>query len=321
MPVGPEALANPSLWLDPANDGRHLLRDAPHMRESIPYILSLPEAGLAAFVYTWVNRDHVAGYACAIFGPGVPDGPIVGRMDNVHVDVDSNFDNWRIGDFYLSQDLRMHRSRIEWSTPRASLEMDFEATHPAYGFATDPRGCWDFFADDRLEQGGLARGTITIDGKQISFDTTAHRDHSWGTRDWNICHHWKWLVAQSGSDIALHVFQMFVRGKIELRGFVFKDGKQAEVTDFDCMFEIDGELRQQSLDGTITDALGRKTIFTSTCFAVQPLLPEPGTCLYEGALDMVIDGRKSVGWVEFKWPQADIDHARALAAEGVVFTV
>ncbi len=314
-------LANPAMWLEPANDGRHELRDAPAMRESIPYIVSLPEQGLAAFVYTWVDRQSVAGYACAIFGPALPDGPVVGRMDGVQMQPDDNFDDWRIGDFYLSQDLEMHRARIEWKTDGAALAMDFEATHPAYGFANDPRGCWEFFADDRLEQGGLARGTITVGGKEYPFDATGHRDHSWGARDWEITHHWKWLVAQSGADIALHVFQMFVRGKIELRGFVFKDGQQAEVTGFECDFELDDALRQKTLNGTITDSLGRTTVFTSSCFAVQPLHPEPHTCLYEGALDMVIDGRKSLGWVEFKWPQADIDHSLQLASEGRAYKV
>ena len=54
---------------------------------------------------------------------------------------------------------------------------------------------------------------------------------------------------------------------------------------------------------------------------MQPLHPEPHTCLYEGALDMVIDGRKSLGWVEFKWPQSDIDHSLQLASEGRAYKV
>ena len=107
-------LANPALWLEPANDGRHALRDAPLMRESIPYVLSLPEAGIAAFVYTWVDRQNVAGYACAIYGPGVANGPIVGRMDGVAVGADTNFDNWKVGPFELNQDLKMDKARVRW---------------------------------------------------------------------------------------------------------------------------------------------------------------------------------------------------------------
>lgn len=306
-------LANPKLWLDPSNDGRHTLRDAPLMRESIPYIISLPEENLAAFVYTWVDRNNVAGYACAIFGAALPNGPFVGRVDGFQMTAEDNFDDWKMGDFILRQDLKMDKAYVSWKADGAALEFEFEATHPAYGFANDPRGCWDFFADDRLEQGGTCKGTITIGDRVVAFDTTAHRDHSWGTRDWEMTHHWKWLVAQSGKDIALHVFQMYVRGRIELRGFVFKDNKMSEVTGFECDFELDDELRQKSLNGTITDALGRTTTFTSTCFAVQPLLPEPTTYLYEGALDMVIDNKKSVGWVEFKWPSYEIEHARKIA--------
>ena len=58
-------LANPAMWLEPANDGRHQLRDAPAMRESIPYIVSLPEDGGYA--------DPFDGY----------DGPLLGRFEVV----------------------------------------------------------------------------------------------------------------------------------------------------------------------------------------------------------------------------------------------
>jgi len=307
-------LANPALWLEPANDGRHALRDAPLMRESIPYVLSLPEAGIAAFVYTWVDRQNVAGYACAIYGPGVANGPIVGRLDGVAVAADTNFDNWKVGPFELYQDLKMDKARVRWTVERATLDFEFEAMHPAYGFANDPRGCWQFFADDRLEQSGTARGTITVDGKVTAFDTTAHRDHSWGTRDWERPAHWKWLVTQAGPDAAVHVFQMFVRGKVELRGYVFKEGRMSEVTGFDCDFTLDDELRQKTLVCDVHDAIGRTTRIESTCFAVQLLAPEPHIFLYEGALDLTIDGNKGVGWVEFMWRAGEVEHARKIAA-------
>jgi hypothetical protein len=308
-------LANPSLWLEPEHDGRHALRDAPLTRESIPYILSLPEAGIGAFFYTWVDRLNVAGFACAIFGPGVENGPIVARIDGVTVPADQNFDNWSIAGFNLKQDLKLDKATLSWKGERAAVELAFEATHPAYAYGSDPRGCWSFMADNRLEQSGTARGSITIDGRVIPVDTTCHRDHSWGTRDWEYAQHWKWLVTQSGKDAAVHVFQMYQRGRIDLRGYVFKDGRMSEVVGFDCDFELDETLRQKSLAATVTDAIGRKTTIDAKAVAVQLLPPEPSTCLYEAPLSLTIDGKPGVGWVEFMWPAAYVEHAKAIAGK------
>ena len=307
-------LANPNLWLEPEHDGRHALRDAPFTRESIPYILSLPEAGIGAFVYTWVDRQNVAGFACAIFGPGVPNGPIVGRVDGVKVPADQNFDHWTVADFTLKQDLTLDKASFSWKGERASIDLAFEAIHPAYSYASDPRGCWPFMADNRMEQSGTAKGSITIDGRVITVDTTCHRDHSWGTRDWEYAQHWKWLVSQSGTDTSVHVFQMIVRGRVDLRGYVFKDGLMSEVVGFECDFELDDLLRQQWLQGTVTDAIGRKTIIDAKTVAVQLLPPEPTTALYEAPLSLTIDGKPGVGWVEFMWPMAQVERAKALAA-------
>lgn len=61
--------------LDPVNDGRHKLENRPLERESIPYVISLPEHELGAFVYTWVNKDSVAGSVFVVYGPGVGGSP------------------------------------------------------------------------------------------------------------------------------------------------------------------------------------------------------------------------------------------------------
>jgi len=303
-------LANPKLFVDPVHDGRHALRDAPLMRESIPYVLCLPDEKIGAFFYTWVSRDSVAGFACAIFGPGVPGGPIIERIDNIAVPAQQNFNNWKVGRFQMQHDLEMYGARVEWSSEKASVAFNFEAIHPCYGYGNDPRGCPSFLADDRTEQAGRITGTLTLGGKTIKLDTTGHRDHSWGARDWDMAHHWKWLVAQAGPNVAIHVFQIFVRGRIELRGYVYKDNLLSEVTGFDCDFELDRELRQKNLSGMITDALGRKTRFAGDVFGVQLLPPEPQVALYEGAMSIVIDGKPGTGYVEFKWPTSDVEHAK-----------
>src|SRR3546814_1522949 len=61
--------AEPDMDVDVVHDGRHVLPDVAMGRESIPYIVVLPEHRIAFFTYTWVSKDSVAGAALAVFGP------------------------------------------------------------------------------------------------------------------------------------------------------------------------------------------------------------------------------------------------------------
>ena len=79
-------LANPNLSIDAIHDGRHDLGTKPLARESIPYIVVLPDEGIAFFTYTWVTKESVAGSAMAIFGPGVGPAPIQLRLADRPVD-------------------------------------------------------------------------------------------------------------------------------------------------------------------------------------------------------------------------------------------
>src|SRR3546814_18745026 len=72
--------AEPDMEVDVVHDGRHVLPDVAMGRESIPYIVVLPEHRIAFFTYTWVSKDSVAGAALAVFGPGVGDEPIQQRL-------------------------------------------------------------------------------------------------------------------------------------------------------------------------------------------------------------------------------------------------
>ena len=107
-------LSRPDLAIDPVHDNRHALDDVPFARESIPYIVVLPEEGIKAFIYTWVNKESEAGAALAIFGPGVGDEPIQQRLPDRKVPEDMDFSNWQIDSFSLRQDLEFKHADIRW---------------------------------------------------------------------------------------------------------------------------------------------------------------------------------------------------------------
>lgn len=287
--------------LDPVNDGRHRLRDLPLERESIPYVIALPEHGIAAFVYTWVSKDGIAGSALAAYGPGIGDTPVFEAVDGIPMGPDKNFDDWQVGKLHLAQDLKMKTATFKVVTDRVTIEAAYEALHPAYAYSFHPDGCPKFAATDRLEQAGRVRGTITVDGKPLAFDTFCARDHSWGSRDWAGPQHWKWLHAYNGST-QVHFWEIEIGGRTELRGFLNRDGLFAEVAKVEVSFTTDARYHQKTISATVTDSIGRKLQVEGEYFATQIMPPVPTCTLVEGAMRCTIDGVAAVGWTEFMWP-------------------
>lgn len=304
-------LARPGLAVDPANDGRHQLGGEPFARESIPYLVNLPEAGIALFTYTWVDRDSKAGAMLAIFGPGVGPEPIQVRLADRVVPLDMDFSDWTIDGFTMRQDLQFGVADIRWESPEALFELRFEAFHPPYSYGANAGGCPPYAAIDRIEQSGRATGRLTLNGREIAFDTTGHRDHSWGTRDWRAMQHYKWFEGQAGPDVSVHFWQLQALGRTELRGYVFKDGLMAEVTDVAIDWEHDNEFRQIQYDFTLQDEAGRTTSVSVDVFAHYPLIPDPALILNEGAGRALIDGMPGLGWMEVAWPADYLAHIKA----------
>jgi hypothetical protein len=296
--------------LDPVNDGRHALRDLPLERESIPYILTLPEHGIGAFTYTWVTKDNVAGAIAVVFGPAIGEQPIVEAIDGVVMGPGKNFDDWQVGPLHLSQDLKLRRAKLEVKGARVQLDLQFDALHPAYAYGFHEQGCPPYAATNRLEQAGRVRGTLVVDGKSHAFDSTAARDHSWGTRDWDYAQHWKWLHAQAG-DTAVHFWQIHAGGRIDLRGYVSRAGLMAEVVSVDVDFDTDAQYRQSAIRARVRDAAGRTTTLSGRYYGHFPLVPVPSCTLLEGAMSCEIEGQAGVGWTEFMWPTAYLEHLRS----------
>ena len=301
-------LANANLTIDAIHDGRHQLGTKPLGRESIPYIIVLPEEEIALFTYTWVSRDSIAGAAMAIFGPGVGKEPIQQRLADRSVPATMNFDNWAIEGFRLEHDLKFDRAHVHWEHPAATVDFTFEASHPPYAYGSHRKGCPSYAADDRIEQAGRVKGTLQLADRLIPFDATGHRDHSWGTRDWFALQHHEWFVGQVGSELAVHFWHIQALGQSEFRGFVYKDGVMAAVSDVEVSVEFDKEYWQRCYTATVMDEAGRTTVISTQVFAHYALIPDPGFHLRESGGRSTIDGKQGVGWMEIGWPKAYLDH-------------
>lgn len=301
--------------LDPVNDGRHLLRDLPLERESVPYTFVLPDQDLAAFCYTWVNKDNLAGSAFVLFGNGVGGPPIAEAVDGILVPSSMNFDDWKVGTVHLKHDLKFQHAEMRLEGQRAGIHATFDALHAPYAYGFHPDGCPDYAATNRIEQAGRVKGTVRIGERLIPFESLGARDHSWGTRDWQTPQHWKWLHAQAGDDLCVHFWQFQARGKTELRGYVLKDGLLAEADGLHVDFDHDGQFNQKHIELELHDTAGRTTRLVGLHYAHFPLIPGPHTTLNEGAMRCEIDGRPGVGWSEFMWPTEYLRYIRERALQ------
>ena len=311
---GAIAWAEAGMEIDPVNDGRHVLPADSMSRESIPYLAILPDEKIALTTYTWVNGAGEAGAALAIFGPGIADGPIEQRLPDRPVRPDMNFDAWELDDFSMRQDLDFDRAHVRWKADRAVLDFTFEALHPPYAYGSDPRGCPFYCATNRIEQAGRVTGSLQMGDRLIEFDTTGHRDHSWGTRDWTAFQQYEWFVGQAGRDVALHFWRLNALGREEVRGYVLKDGLMSRIVRVANRVCYDDQYWQTGFDALVVDEAGRETRVEGDIFGCYTLVPEPQCSLNESGAAIAIDGKPGVGWMECCWPTAYLDHIRAVPA-------
>ena len=308
-------LTRADLTVDPVNDGRHALDPAnPQDRESIPVLVHLPDEGIAFFAYTWVNHASEAGAVFFLFGPGVGPDPLIFGLPDRAVPRDLDFSDWRIDSFSMRHDLKFGACEIAFANERIKLDLRFEGSHPPYAYSGNAKGCPPYAADDRIEQSGRATGTLEFDGKRIAFDTTGHRDHSRGVRDWQAFQNYRWFQGQAGPDVSVHFWHLNALGLTSLLGYVFKDGVMAEVTDltFDLTF---GEgFRQKQLTAQLIDEAGRTTTVSAEFYAHAPLIPSPDITLTEAPARALIDGKPGVGWLEVAMPTAYLEHIRQFPA-------
>jgi hypothetical protein len=305
------SLFRPGLAVDPAHDGRHQLGDQAIARESSPYMINLPDEGVAGFTYFWVNGHSEAGAVLALFGPGVGDTPITQKLADRPVPRDMDFSDWRIDGFSLKQDLTFRRAEVSWRSDEASLDFVFDAFHPPYAYGANKDGCPSYAAADRIEQSGYMKGRFEIRGRAFDVDALCHRDHSWGTRDWGAFQHYNWFEGQTADGVSVHFWRFIALGQVHLRGYVFKDGLLAEVTGLDLDIAFGDDLWQQRMTAVVTDEAGRTTEVVADFYAHYTLVPDPKLHLREGAARARFDGRPGVGWMEVAWPPAYLEHVAA----------
>ncbi|MCB1668247.1 MAG: hypothetical protein R3E73_10890 [Porticoccaceae bacterium] len=288
--------------LNVKHDNRHKLDGSELARESTAYMIEIPEENIGGFLYTWVNGLGKAGAAVTLFGAGVGDTPIFELCDDIPVPAEMDFYDWHVGGLHKQLKEPLKTASLTFKSERVKVEYHFEANHPAYAYSTHENGCPQWIANDRFEQQGRAHGKVEFDGRTIEFDGYGQRDHSWGTREWAVNQHWKWVHAQAGPNLSLHFWELFALGKSHLCGFVCKEGEMAQVVAVDTDFSCNKGLSPKSVSAKITDSKGRITDLSATAYHAFPFPVHELITLFECPLNLSIDGVDGGGWMEMMWP-------------------
>jgi hypothetical protein len=290
------------------HDNRHALANEPHAREAVVFMLELPEHGIAGFVYPWINAGGRASAAVCLFGPGL-EAPIQERLEEVVVDPAMDFYDWSVGGIEMKIDEPHVSADVRYRGKRVEVDYRFDAIHPVYAFSSHRDGCPQYYADDRTEQHGRARGRIVIDGKEIPFDTFGQRDHSWGARVWGLNQHYKWFHATT-ERAAVHFFEMQSFGQRLIRGYVSKEGRMAEIRSVDYEYMFDANMHHTHFNTVITDTAGRTTEIKAEAFARFQFEVDEKVLLNESPVTVEVDGVSGIGWCEFCWNRDYLAYAK-----------
>lgn len=293
--------------LDPVHFGRHDLGAHYAARESVSYMLQLPDHGLAGFVYTWVNGESRAGAALCLYGPAVGETALFESVDGIVVESDRGFDAWEVGGLSMQH---AERTSARFDGEQAAIQFTFEGTHPPYNYGAHPDGSLPWMADDRYEQSGRWRGTLILRGREIAFNAVSHRDQSWGIRDWGMCQHYRWLQANAGPDISINFTEDSVLGHVNLRGYVYRDGEMAQITGLDVDYELTSQMVHTTLAAVIVDDLGRTTRIRGRTYATMEFAFPPTTTLVVCSDTVEIDGRRGTAQFDLLWSTPYLEYVR-----------
>ncbi|RJP35402.1 MAG: hypothetical protein C4536_00895 [Actinobacteria bacterium] len=180
------------------------------------------------------------------------------------------------------------------TTQRVEVDLEVEGMAPCFNFKdSNPRALAEMVVRERTRLSDLRKvskvssehyeqvmrvsGTIKIGNREISFQGSGHRDHSWGVRDWAAPRLWTWLTCQFGEELAFNLSRVAIASVDIFNGFVCREGVNYPLrrAALETEFEEDG-VTQKRLAFRIEDVGGGSYDVAGKALTVIPLHLESG---------------------------------------------
>jgi hypothetical protein len=302
--------------LEPRDDLRHAIGTGAHARESLFYGVMLPEEGLMVFVYTWVGGDDRAGHLFVV--AGADDERLAFSASDGEPMDGADFGDWTVGGLHVAHADPLRRCELAFAGEDVSFTATFTGLHDAFSYLDNADGCPSTIADDRFEQSCRVTGTLVLGDREIAIDTTGHRDHSWGTRDWDAIQDWKWISGQAPGGTAFNLMVLHLRGDTTHHGYVLRDGRVVPVASARVRGTYDEHWWQNGAEVSILDEDGVTTRAELERFALFRFEAGERIVLHEAGCRGSIDGVPAPIHFECGWDKGYValQERRATATAG-----
>jgi hypothetical protein len=308
MPIR-TAPETPSAGYEPHDDKRHWPAAGGKMRDSLFWQMTMPDEELGFQAYLYLTDRGRVGYNVAVWGPDAE--PLALDLNAGRVADDADLDDFSFGGLQLRQPELRRTAELRYESENVRLQFDYTALHDTFSYRQNPDGLPDWFAINRFEQTGWVKGFLEVGDRRIEWDRIGHRDHSWGTRNWGVPHHWKWFIAYTpdGSRI-VNGWIWIAYGEWGFGGYVVRDGELLPVSHIDHHAEYDDDMTQRRLEAELVDVRGGRTNLVLDRFGLVrlPTNDKMDTIIMEAACRASIDGEEGGGQFETHWPLSYLEH-------------
>ena len=216
----------------------------------------------------------------------------------------------------------MKKWRLTYSDEKFEVDVVLEGRFKPYFYMSDedPKEIIEKYGHmlDKLlrvagnlhyEQGMKVTGTIKIKDKgkiveERQVNSTGHRDHSWGSRDWVLIDGWNWVCCQS-KDFTMNFAKASAFGQYFEHGFISTADAQEKITTVDVVkteygFKGDEKV-PKSTTFKVKTPTRELTIVSNTWHStyISRETDRGKTEVYEQIVHYDMDGKKGVGISEY----------------------
>ncbi|MDF8335678.1 hypothetical protein POM99_20935 [Novosphingobium sp. HBC54] len=185
-----------------------------------------------------IGKSHIMSFCFAADGERY-----LGHRDGKPGDAERWADGQRI-ESHRVEALDNQRMLYSWDDPESSAELEFyECFYAPRDWTEAPPEAVmkDMNTGGHSECSGRVKGTVRIGAKTYKIDALAHRDRSWGYRDWSTAGQSKMHTGTIGPEMswAAFIFQRRDTGEWFDAGYVVRDGKQEDIANLRMIASYD----------------------------------------------------------------------------------